>query len=125
MFLRIKNIPSKNGNKYAYFYLVKSIHTKKGARQKVVKYLGRAEYVGVLRKEDLKILFRIYGYQCALCYCQENLTIDHIIPLTKGGTNDLYNLQILCLDCNQRKRDLIYHTPKFRRKLQIENLVMH
>ena len=79
--------------------------------------------MGVLRKEDLKILFKRYGYRCALCYCRENLTIDHIIPLTKGGTNGIPNLQILCLDCNLRKRDLIYHTPNFKRKLEIENLV--
>lgn len=123
MFHRIKNITSKSGNRYAYNYLVESIHTKNGSRQKVKKYLGRAKHLGVLRNEDIKALFKKYGYRCALCYCQENLTIDHIIPLTKGGTNDIPNLQILCLDCNLRKRDLIYHIPKFRRKLEIENLV--
>ena len=109
MFTRIKMITAKNGNKHAYFYLVESIHTKKGSRQKVVKYLGRAEYVGVLRKEDMQILFKRYNYKCALCYSREDLTIDHIIPLIKGGTNDLSNLQILCRHCNLRKRDLIYH----------------
>ena len=123
MFIRIKIITAKNGNKYAYFYLVKSIHTKKGARQKVVKYLGRAEYVGVLRKEDIQILFKRYNYKCALCFSQEDLTIDHIIPLIKGGTNDLSNLQILCRYCNLRKRDLVYHIPMFKRKPQIENLM--
>ena len=123
MFLRIKNIPTKNGNRYAYFYLVESHYTKNGSRQMVKKYLGRAKHLGVLRNEDIKSLFKKYGYRCALCYCQENLTIDHIIPLTKGGTNNIPNLQILCLDCNLRKRDLIYHIPKFRRKPQIENIV--
>jgi hypothetical protein len=29
--------------------------------------------------------------------------IDHIVPLARGGTNDLVNLKLLCAACNQRK----------------------
>lgn len=35
------------------------------------------------------------------------LTIDHIIPRSKGGNNDLINLQILCLKCNEEKANKI------------------
>ena len=123
MFTRIKNIRAKNGNMHSYLYLVDSKHTKEGSRQRVKKYLGRVKHLSILRKETIQSVFKKYNYQCALCYSQENLVIDHIIPLSKGGTNDIFNLQVLCKECNLRKRDLIYHTPKFRRKLQIENLV--
>lgn len=33
------------------------------------------------------------------------LTVDHIRPRSRGGTNDLTNLQILCRNCNSSKKN--------------------
>jgi hypothetical protein len=43
------------------------------------------------------------GFKCIFCKTPTNLTIDHIIPVVKGGTNDLENLQTLCRSCNSKK----------------------
>ena len=40
---------------------------------------------------------------CIMCSEKSNLTIDHKIPVSKGGTNDIENLQPLCLICNIKK----------------------
>ena len=37
------------------------------------------------------------------CGSGENLEIDHVVPLARGGSNRLENLQLLCRDCNRRK----------------------
>ena len=46
--------------------------------------------------------------KCALCgkfVRFDQFTIDHIIPLAKGGTNDRNNLQCTCKRCNAMKQD--------------------
>lgn len=40
---------------------------------------------------------------CLSCGSSENLTIDHITPLSKGGDNSHDNLQLLCRNCNSKK----------------------
>ena len=49
-----------------------------------------------------RILLRGKG-RCVKCGSRENLEIDHVVPLARGGSNRLENLQLLCRDCNRRK----------------------
>lgn len=43
------------------------------------------------------------AFRCKECGGYQNLTVDHIIPESKGGTLELDNLQTLCRSCNSRK----------------------
>jgi len=45
---------------------------------------------------------------CSQCGTPSDLTVDHIIPLSKGGTNDLANLRVLCRPCNSSRRSQPY-----------------
>jgi len=42
---------------------------------------------------------------CLCCGKKTTLTIDHVIPLSRGGSNDIGNIQPLCLSCNCKKSD--------------------
>ena len=62
-----------------------------------------------------KILYDRQGGKCALCGRQlqiddwtsieDYLTFDHILPVSRGGSNGLMNLQGLCHQCNYQKQD--------------------
>ena len=42
---------------------------------------------------------------CVRCGATERLEVDHIVPVSRGGTNEIDNLQMLCKSCNASKRD--------------------
>lgn len=44
-----------------------------------------------------------WDYQCAYCGSNENLTLDHITPRSKGGTDRITNLICACKKCNTNK----------------------
>lgn len=44
-----------------------------------------------------------YGNCCLCCGEQKPLTEDHVIPLARGGTDYITNIQPLCGECNSRK----------------------
>ena len=49
-------------------------------------------------------------FRCKICGASRQdgaiLHIDHIHPASKGGSNELSNLRVLCRDCNVGKGDL-------------------
>ncbi len=57
--------------------------------------------------KKLKV-FRRDGFKCAICRSGHDLTVDHIIPRFKGGSDDEKNLQTLCKECNIRKGHSVY-----------------
>ena len=53
-----------------------------------------------------KQVFERDDYVCAYCKTRGgNLECDHVMPISKGGTNELGNLVTACAPCNRSKRD--------------------
>lgn len=52
-------------------------------------------------------VFELHGSSCLACGSDEDICIDHVIPVSKGGENSIDNYQPLCKSCNSSKRDKI------------------
>jgi|SRR5579859_1483807 len=66
----------------------------------------KREAVATLTAQEWLDLTSRYDHRCLCCGKQEpeiTLTADHIIPVSKGGSNTIMNIQPLCLTCNKRK----------------------
>ena len=74
----------------------------------IIRFIRRIEVPRDNKRRYLKFdekseAMRRAGNCCEECGIKENLSVHHIIPLSKGGTNDMKNLTILCRSCNSRK----------------------
>lgn len=68
-------------------------------------YDGRAERSVVFSRRNL---FKRDRHTCQYCGAQpgpEELTIDHVLPRSKGGQSAWANCVLACVDCNRRKAD--------------------
>jgi len=72
------------------------------AHRKAIKARRRAAG-GSFSGAEWRALCASYGHVCLACGETVPLTPDHIVPLSKGGSNDIDNIQPLCLRCNRRK----------------------
>lgn len=58
---------------------------------------------GAYRLAEWQALCASYGNRCLCCGATGKLSADHVIPLSRGGTNDIGNIQPLCQSCNSSK----------------------
>lgn len=92
-------------------------------RQKLVRAIQnhRAKKYGIsqLSKEIYRELILNSKMICIFCdtklstrnskYAPNHLTIEHLVPITRGGTNDITNLRISCRQCNIEKQNRLIH----------------
>jgi ATP adenylyltransferase len=77
---------------------------KRGERIWQHRKMSAGYISGTLRYEVLKRA----RFRCELCGVSADvrvLEVDHIVPRSRGGTDDPDNLQALCYRCNAMKRD--------------------
>lgn len=62
----------------------------------------RRRAAGTLTVEDWELVLDVYGHACLACG-KDEVTIDHVIPVSCGGLNVISNVQPLCGFCNTSK----------------------
>ena len=108
-------IPKKLGHNYRFLEMldIQLLHTKYSThkRLRVFHHHGLQCQAANCPKEGIyliKALNTSNGVHVDV-YTKdfELMTIDHILPKSKGGTNDIENLQPMCNACNAKKADKI------------------
>lgn len=70
------------------------------SRQRTARKRGNGVYK--ILKRDLR---RLYLKPCIYCGKRENITLDHVVPIARGGVHGIGNLAPACKPCNSSKRD--------------------
>lgn len=70
------------------------------------------------REVEGKLIKRFNGIAiCAYCGIEaegEDVTLDHVIPVSRGGTDRMSNMVLCCAKCNTKKGNKMWE-PKYRK----------
>jgi len=102
---------------YAVEYSDKWVHssTKKFQVPSVIvlfRYIDEKFFTLPCTRKNILIRDENRCQYCAICFREGDLTIDHVIPKSKGGSSVWDNVVVACKPCNQKKRDyLVENSP--------------
>jgi 5-methylcytosine-specific restriction endonuclease McrA len=75
---------------------------KPNTTKKKSRYISSTVRYTVFHRDNFRCV------ACGITAKETQLQVDHIVPFAKGGSNNLDNLQTLCLECNRGKSDRIF-----------------
>jgi CRISPR/Cas system Type II protein with McrA/HNH and RuvC-like nuclease domain len=76
---------------------------KEYVRPLIIRLLRYISYRGNGIRVNRQRIFKRDDYQCGYCGSQRDLTLDHILPRSRGGKNTWTNLVTCCSKCNLKK----------------------
>ena len=80
-------------------FFVNEPFTETKEARRITRHIPRHVMLRVVRRDN---------NQCQICsrlLLDSEIEFDHIIPLSKGGSTEEYNLRVTCFDCNRGKSD--------------------
>lgn len=85
---------------YQRVWKTRERHLINNCRNRANKY--GAESLAITVKDARRLL----DSPCNYCGTTEDIQVDHVVPLSKGGRNSIGNLAPCCASCNRSKRDM-------------------
>ena len=64
------------------------------------------------RRLTRRAVFARDDWTCQYCGSRSDLTVDHVIPRSKGGSSEWENIVACCATCNRRKADRLPHQAR-------------
>ena len=107
-----KGIRKENESKQVYHRRYCKNNPENISHLKARRYARERNAEGFHTLIEWKELQRKFKNKCAYCKEEKPLTKDHIIPLSKGGTDYIENIQPLCRNCNSKKHNHIYENAE-------------
>jgi 5-methylcytosine-specific restriction endonuclease McrA len=76
---------------------------KKYVRPIVIRLLTYIKFHKRAYRANRTRIYKRDGYECVYCGSKKSLTLDHVIPKSRGGANTWENLVTSCFSCNLKK----------------------
>lgn len=108
---RIAKWHAKNPHK-AKEYRIRLTPNRDARRAIKYRYLARKRNAqGSHSTADIKRQYEAQKGRCYYCQAKvgDNYHVDHVIPLSRGGSNGPENIVVACVSCNTSKRDKLPH----------------
>ena len=71
----------------------------------IIRLLKYIKFYQSIIKVNRHKIYKRDNYQCIYCGSRKDLTLDHVLPKSRGGKNDWFNLVTSCSKCNIKKAD--------------------
>ena len=110
-----KGVRKKGDSKQVYHFNYCKNNKDVISHLKARRYAKEKNAIGSHSLTEWNELKDSYGNVCAFCGSNAKMTKDHIIPLSKNGTDYIENIQPLCKSCNSKKHNKIlniYENPE-------------
>jgi 5-methylcytosine-specific restriction endonuclease McrA len=85
--------------------IYRKTHPEKVAHYKRIRRERLKHILKTLTFKEWELILKLFDYRCVYCNKTGKLTLDHVIPISRGGEHTKYNVVPACKSCNSKKHN--------------------